>query len=248
MNSDNGGCLVLLGLAMFPVVALGFAHRLGTPWLDAFFLAGILELLPVLAVAQVGMALRTPMDRMPAYGASAATILVIGGLALALGLRRFEPEALGLGPIPLGTVALWTGGLLVAAALLVGLVHLLQTLFDVPESPLMEQLLPRTADEKTAFVGLSFAAGFGEELAFRSYAIPVLAPLLGGAWPAAAFTSVAFGVLHAYQGSLGMFRTAALGFVLAGSFVISGSVWPAIAAHVVIDLVGGLWLGPRMSD
>jgi membrane protease YdiL (CAAX protease family) len=60
-------------------------------------------------------------------------------------------------------------------------------------------------------------------------------------------TSAVFGVLHAYQGSLGMVRTAVLGGVLAWGFLASGSLWPAIAAHAVIDVVAGTLLADRLT-
>jgi membrane protease YdiL (CAAX protease family) len=58
---------------------------------------------------------------------------------------------------------------------------------------------------------------------------------------------VVFGLLHAYQGPLGMMRTALLGLLLAASLLLSGSIWPAITAHVALDLLGGLVWGERFA-
>ena len=99
-------------------------------------------------------------------------------------------------------------GAVAAAALVVLGIHRLRRSLGIRESPLLEELIPRTPREKRIFVILSIAAGIGEEVAFRGYALGTLAPFLGGAWGAAAFTAVVFGVLHAYQGPLGMARTA----------------------------------------
>ena len=90
---------------------------------------------------------------------------------------------------------------------------------------------------------LSLAAGLGEELAFRGYALPLLADLGLGLWGAALATAVPFGAMHAYQGWWGFARSALLGAGLGASVVVSGSVWPAVIAHAGIDVVGGLWLG-----
>lgn len=110
---------------------------------------------------------------------------------------------------------------------------------------MLRQLLPRSRDERKAFAVLSVAAGFGEEIAYRGYAIPVLVPLLG-VTGAAVLSSAVFGVLHGYQGVLGIFRTGAMGGMLAWGFLASGSLWPPIIAHTLIDLVAGLWLGDRL--
>jgi len=93
---------------------------------------------------------------------------------------------------------------------------------------------------------LSLAAGLGEETAYRGYLITVLAPLTGLAG-AAVLSSAVFGVLHVYQGWLGIPRTALLGGLLAWGFLASGSLWPAIVAHTVIDLIAGIALGERLA-
>jgi membrane protease YdiL (CAAX protease family) len=136
---------------------------------------------------------------------------------------------------------------LAAAAALVGMVEAVRRGLGLAESDLLTRLLPRTPRERTLFAGLTLVAGWGEEVAFRGYAIPALAPLLGGGWGAAAFTSAVFGVLHAYQGPVGIVRAGLLGLILAVPFLVLGNLWPSVAAHVVIDLVGGLWLGPRLA-
>jgi len=59
-------------------------------------------------------------------------------------------------------------------------------------------------------------------------------------------TSAVFGVLHGYQGVLGILRTSAMGGMLAWGFLASGSLWPAVVAHTLIDLAAGLWLGDRL--
>lgn len=241
--------MVLGGLALFPLVTLGFVSALEVSALEALLLAGLVELLPALAVAQVPLALRglETVDRMSAYAGSAVSILILGLLSLGLGLAGGGPARLGLEGLPAARLAAGTAAVLLAAGVIVASAEVVRRRLGLRESPLLRRLMPRTPREKSAFVGLSLVAGFGEEVAFRGFAIPALAPLLGGPWGAAAFTSVTFGVLHAYQGALGIARSAALGLVLAASFVLTGNLWPAVAAHVVIDLVGGLWLGPRLA-
>jgi membrane protease YdiL (CAAX protease family) len=65
-------------------------------------------------------------------------------------------------------------------------------------------------------------------------------------WLSILVASGAFGFLHAYQGVIGILRTASLGFVLAVSFLMTGNLWPAVAAHTLIDLLVGLVLGKHI--
>lgn len=236
------------GVLLYPFVAAGLWAFTGLGALDALFLAGLLELLPVLAVAQVPLANSAPVDRTSAYLGSAAAILVVGWLSLWLGGRSVGFEAMGMATMPWGELAVWTLAGLGGGLALVGVSQLLESRFGVEESDFLKQIIPRTTREKTLFAGVSLAAGLGEELAYRAYAIPVLAGLLGSSWSAAVLTSGIFGFLHAYQGTVGVVRTGCMGLVLAAVFLLSGSVWPAILAHVAIDLVGGLVLGPRLLD
>jgi len=113
------------------------------------------------------------------------------------------------------------------------------------ETRMLRDLLPRTPSDRALFALLSVAAGSVEELAFRGYALPLLAPSLG-AGGAVAVTSLSFGAMHGYQGAVGMARTATMGAVLAGGFLLTGSLWPSMFAHTLIDLVAGIALGERL--
>ncbi|MDP2954843.1 MAG: CPBP family intramembrane metalloprotease [Longimicrobiales bacterium] len=215
------------------------------PWPDAAALMVLLVLLPVLSVLQVRLLRGVEVERMPAYLSSAVSLLVLGGAAWALGSRDGGSAAVGLVPLPWGAFALWSGGLVGAGLALTAAFRRMGMILGLREAPLLRSLLPRTGRERAAFTGLSAAAGVGEELAYRGYVIPVLAGLLGPGG-AAALSSVVFGVLHAYQGPLGMARTAALGGLLAWGFLASGSLWPPIAAHALLDVVLGAALAERM--
>jgi hypothetical protein len=227
-------------------VTAGFVLRWDVQLLDAFVLAGLLELLPLMAVAQLPLIRPGTVERIPAYVGSALTILGMGAVSLLVGLDGPGLAGMGLGTPDPGGLAVWTVLLVVAAGLLTGASLAVERLTGWGDGPLLRDLLPRTPRERRAFAGLSFCAGFGEEVAYRGFAIPALAPVVGGMAASAVFTSLAFGLLHAYQGPVGIARTAALGGVLAASFLLTGSLWPAIVAHVIIDLVGGLWVGPRL--
>jgi membrane protease YdiL (CAAX protease family) len=65
-------------------------------------------------------------------------------------------------------------------------------------------------------------AAFGEEFFFRGYIMKQLAAIFGGsniAWIlGAVLSSIAFGVVHFYQGISGVITTGAVGFILALAF------------------------------
>ena len=63
---------------------------------------------------------------------------------------------------------------------------------------------------------------------------------------AAVVSTAVFGIMHAYQGSMGVARTTLMGGVLAWGFLASGSLWPPILAHVLIDVLAGIVLGERL--
>jgi membrane protease YdiL (CAAX protease family) len=208
------------------------------------YLALLLELLPLLGLAQLPLADdEGPFPRIPVYLSSGAVILILGWSGLLIGSAEVGREFMGLGPVPVASLVFWTVGVTLGVhALQLGFL-LGRTWFRVRETALLRQLLPRTLSEKVVFAFLSLAAGVGEELAFRGFGIPALALLTGSDWAAALISSMAFGVLHGYQGWLGVARTGAMGFLLAASFLLSGSLWPAILAHTILDLVSGLILG-----
>jgi len=234
--------LIVFGGAVLTGASVPFLASVASlPWPDAALCGLLLVLIPTLSVGQLPVADENELRRIPAYVTSAATIGILAGLCWLVGTRSGGVAALGLVPLHLGTLLAWTVllggvGLVIEVAF-----RQLGIAFGWSESPFLKALLPRTAEERWAFAGLSLAAGFGEEIVYRGYAIPILAGLIGPIG-AAALTSAVFGVLHAYQGTVGIVRTAVLGGLLAWGFLSTGSLWPAVAAHALIDVVAGLVL------
>jgi membrane protease YdiL (CAAX protease family) len=194
------------------------------------------------------------VERVPAYLGSVVTLTILAVVALGLGWVGPGLEALGLGGAgALEWSADWAssgwvvlGILALAVAGVGGAFHLAGRWLGLEESPLLRELIPRTGREKRLFVVLSLAAGIGEEVVYRGYLLAVLAPVFNGPWTAALVSSMAFSVLHAYQGPVGLVRSGLLGFLFAAAFIVHGSLWPVMAVHVGVDLVSGLLLGPRM--
>jgi len=200
---------------------------------------------PAFSLAQLPLIEDLQVERLPAYWSSIATLWLLGAACWLVGTRVGGPEAVGFVVLPAGALLAWSAGLTLAGLAVIVLFRGLGTRLDAGESRLLRELLPRTRRERQVFGLLSLAAGAGEELAYRGYAIPLLAPMLG-VGGAAALTSVVFGVMHGYQGLLGIARTTLMGGILAWGFLASGSVIPAIVAHTLIDVLAGIVLGERL--
>jgi len=215
------------------------------PLLDLVGLAFLLGGLPLASLAQLRALDGIEIQRVPVYLSAVATPMVLGVGAGLVGVRQGGVAAVGLGPAPLGPVLAWTAVLVVSGLALMGLFRQGAILVGLDEAPLLRTLMPRTAKERGVFALLSLTAGVCEEVAYRGYALTTLATVTGTVGAAVA-TSLVFGVLHAYQGRLGVARTASLGGVLAWGYLASGSLWAPVAAHVILDLVAGIVLADRL--
>lgn len=197
--------------------------------------------LPVLLLVQARVVDQIPEDveRESIYLSSAVSIWVLAALAmLAARFGDLSREDLRLTTIPLDTLALSTG-LTVAAGLLV---LASGRWLRLRESELLHYLIPRTSSERIAFVGLSISAGIAEELVFRSFLIGTLLIASGSVGVAVAVSVAAFAVSHAYQGWTGAARVAVLGLILTTPFLVTGSVYPSMLAHALLDILAGIVL------
>jgi membrane protease YdiL (CAAX protease family) len=102
----------------------------------------------------------------------------------------------------------------------------------------MAALLPHTPEERRRFRWVALTAGTAEEILYRGYLIWYFGALLG-VWPGVVAAVLAFAAGHAYQGTGGVLKTGVVGALLAGLYVLGGSLlWPMLL-HVAIDLQGG---------
>lgn len=234
---------------VYPVAVVLMVVYASLPLRDALFLPVLLVLLPAVGVAQLPL---VSVEVLPpkgvTYAVSGASTLVVGLSALAVGASRDGPGFVGLRALDAASLAGWTAALTALGLALIVASRLLAGRRSQGESALLRYLLPRSGREKGAFVILSASAGFGEEIAFRGYAIPVLVEATGSVWGAVAISSIAFGIVHAYQGAVGVLRSGILGVMLAVPLVLTGSLWPAILAHAAIDVIAGALLGRWLVD
>jgi membrane protease YdiL (CAAX protease family) len=186
------------------------------------------------------------------WGASLAVLLLLGraGALLrppaefaALTASVHHDFSPGFAPILIGAVI---GGAIAGAALAAvrqrrGKSAQPKILGDI------EPLFPRNADERrwTALLGAN--AGVGEELFFRLTLPLLIALVTGDAWAAFAAAGLIFGLVHFYQGWVGILATTVAGFVFAALYLASGQIWLPILLHAVMNL-NSLWLRPLLAE
>lgn len=98
--------------------------------------------------------------------------------------------------------------------------------------------MPHRDHEYPLFAALACTAGLCEEFLFRGY----LLWYLGHVVPvpvAYVLQSVVFGVAHFYQGLRGIVMTGLAGAFFTGVRIVSGSLWPAMLIHALMDLHAG---------
>lgn len=239
------GALSWAGVGLFWVAVVALSWGAGVALLDAILLAVLLVVVPAFALAQVPLVAGAAIERIPAYWSSILTLWVLGTACWLVGSRHGGGAAVGMVGLPAVPLVLWSVGLTLAGLTVMAAFRILATVLPVTDSPLLAQLLPRTPKERRLFGVLSVAAGAGEELAYRGYVIPMLAPLAGVVGSAVISTAV-FGVVHAYQGPLGIVRTSLMGGILAWGFLASGSLLAPIIAHTLIDILAGIVIGERL--
>jgi len=108
----------------------------------------------------------------------------------------------------------------------------------------VQAMIPSTKQEAREFAALSITAGICEEILYRGFLIWYVAQFTGttvtGLITAVAITSIAFGVGHLYQGPVAAAKIVGFAVVAGSIYVVSGSLWLAIALHVFADVAAGL--------
>ena len=102
---------------------------------------------------------------------------------------------------------------------------------------------PRPGLERRHWVGVSLAAGIGEEITYRGVLYVLLWRLTGSVAAAALLSAFFFGAAHVVQGWKAIWITAVFGLVAQGLTLWSGSLYAAMVLHVGYDVVAGLAYG-----
>lgn len=176
---------------------------------------------------------------MQIYAGSMIGLAIIGIVAYAAGyFSGFTLRDFGLIRISARELVAWTFTATLAAAIIVAAFKA----GGLREADIMREITPESAGEKLVFCGLSLSAGVFEEIAFRGFLMTAVAVASGSVVAGVILSSLAFGLLHTHQHAAGALRAALLGAALCVPLIVTGSIYPSMAAHTLIDIAGGLWL------
>jgi membrane protease YdiL (CAAX protease family) len=107
--------------------------------------------------------------------------------------------------------------------------------------------LPHTDRDLRGFIGVSVTAGIVEEIVYRGFVLWYLGQFMP-LWAAVAASSLVFGLAHSYQGANGAVRCGLTGLAFAVFYVVTGSIWLPIVAHVLLDVLQGAALREILSS
>jgi membrane protease YdiL (CAAX protease family) len=164
---------------------------------------------------------------------------------VALTWRLFGRPWLVVGLVPRAT---WVSCVVFAAIVIAGGVLLLRArgARDDPETlaklrrrfERIERMLPHDRRELRWFGAVGVTAGICEEFLYRGYLLWYL-----GRWLPVGFavgaSAVIFGLGHSYQGPRGVVVTAAVGAIMAGLYIVTGSLYAPMLLHALMDLYSG---------
>ncbi len=191
----------------------------------------------------------SPADRLSIYASTIAfQWFLVGFVVWRCFVHRFNAEELALNlHWPLLTA-------LVAAGLVIGLgvlqyigirrTAMLPVNSDSRLRQISVMLMPRSLIEALVFFALAITASLCEEFLFRGFVYAVVGRVTQSAVLAIVGSSLLFSLAHLYQGRRGLISTFVLGLLFAGSRLWVGSMVPAVAGHLTVDLLAG-YLGPR---
>jgi len=225
-----------LFIDLAPAVEFGWAGKL--------FVFVLLVGVPALAMLQPDDREIMLPPRLALYGSAIIGVWVLAALTmLVLWLEETAPADVGLSKPGMLAFVGWMTVAAVGALLGNMLISRAAARLGLRESRLTYHLMPRTRRERRLFLAVSASAGFCEELTYHGFLLAGLSGWLGNGWLAAAIANLAFGILHGYQGYAGIVRAGVMGYVLTLPVIVGAGLWPAMAAHFLVNaLLGfGLW-------
>lgn len=167
--------------------------------------------------------------------------LVTAGLLAAAWYFAIPADAFGVTAEPLSTGVLGVAvGILFGVSLWIGnegTTYVADAVGAAYDETVRNLLAPNTANGWLfLYLVVLPLISVSEELLFRAALIGVPAAGFGvSPWPLAIASSVAFALGHGAQGRVGVVVTGLLGFLLAGGYIVTGSLLVVIVAHYVIN-------------
>ena len=202
----------------------------------------------------------TSRDRLSLYG---STIffqwLLVAIVAWRCVARGVELEELGLAVTDPWRIA-WTS-IALTGLLCINQVLGLRKVSHLPEGRrgslfrITEKIMPRGRSETFVYAALACTAGISEEFLYRGFVFAAFVRMIVNYGPpdglAAILSSGWFSLAHLYQGRRGLITTFIVGLIFVSLRIWTGSLVPAIAAHIGLDLAIGIFASrilPQKSD
>lgn len=207
--------------------------------------AQILDILVFLTVA--GALAYVDQAYVPA-GPFQGFLSIIGAFAVVVVIKQMRGQTwsdLGLGrPRRLWTLPLWVAGIFVATMVIalagqMAAASFIHAPVDLSKFSILHQNVPMLI---VSLVSIWITAAFFEEVVYRGFLLGRLLDIAGGGLGAAVLLSfvhaVLFGLLHLYQGPIGVITTGIVGFIFGIFFVLQGrNLWALILVHGLIDTI-----------
>lgn len=163
--------------------------------------------------------------------------------------RGVELEELGLVANDPWRIA-WTS-IALTALLCINQVFGLRKVSKLPDGKrgslfrITEKIMPRSRSELLVYAALACTAGISEEFLYRGFVFMAFVRVIVNYGPpnalAAILSSAWFSLAHLYQGRRGLITTFIVGIVFVSLRIWTGSLIPAIAAHIGLDLAVGIF-------
>ena len=99
--------------------------------------------------------------------------------------------------------------------------------------------MPSGAKEKALWVGISAAAGFGEESVYRGVLFALLFALTGNLWIAAVLGALIFAAGHAFQSARSMAMIFVFSLLFQTLVIVTGALYVSMAVHFLYDVTAG---------
>jgi membrane protease YdiL (CAAX protease family) len=193
----------------------------------------------------------TTADRLSLYKSTILfQWLIVAVVAWRCAARAVDLDELGIAtanPWQLAWVTVALAGLLCLNQL-AGLSRLAKTPEDKRGRVIAvtKSIMPRGSKETLIYAALACTAGISEEFLYRGFVFMAFVRMIVNYGPpnikAAILSSAWFALAHLYQGRRGVITTFVVGMIFVSIRIWTGSLLPAVAAHIGIDLVAGIGL------
>lgn len=178
--------------------------------------------------------------RIATYSASALGLVIPVAITAAIAVLYTKSSFASLTTtLPAPVLAEWSAGLAAICILITIAFQVWGARRGRALSEIATRLLPVSASEFIVYFGLCMIVGFSEEYLYRGFALSLLGSATHSIFISATIVTVAFALNHLVQGVAAIPRAFLLGGILAASVIITGSLWPAIIAHVFVNAFTG---------